>query len=227
MRYAIFFTPPPATALSKFGAQVLGYDSNSGRDIDRPDHPLFAAGQDPDPMAAPRRYGFHATLKAPFRLKPGIEEDALFAVARDFARPRAPVDMGGLTVGALGGFIALQPKAPPPALGALANACVEAFEPCRAELTAAEMERRLSTPLTERQRSNLDSWGYPHVFEDFRFHMTLSGALDRTKREEYLEALAELYRPIDEPVTIDAISICQQKDAQSNFKVVERIELVG
>jgi hypothetical protein len=35
----------------------------------------------------------------------------------------------------------------------------------------------LAAPLSERQRALLIEWGYPYVFDEFRFHMTLSSSL--------------------------------------------------
>ena len=32
--------------------------------------------------------------------------------------------------------------------------------------------------LTDRQEALLTQWGYPYVMEEFRFHITLTGALD-------------------------------------------------
>ena len=70
-RYAIYFAPHSGSLLARFGASLLGYDPATGAEVDAPDHPAFH-----DPLslgwtAAPRRYGFHATLKAPFHLAEG------------------------------------------------------------------------------------------------------------------------------------------------------------
>ena len=77
MRYAIYYAPDPASALWLFGSSVLGYDARTGRNV-----PLLApAGislADWEMATTdPRRYGFHATLKAPFRLALGMSEAAL------------------------------------------------------------------------------------------------------------------------------------------------------
>ena len=74
-RYAIYFAPRPRRALARFGAAWLGWDAEAGADRDGPE----LAGL-PRPraeiVATPRRYGFHATLKAPFRLARGATSRA-------------------------------------------------------------------------------------------------------------------------------------------------------
>ena len=81
-RYAIYFVPPAETEFFRFGSAVLGYDCYTGASVGRP------AALDAEPefwdrlTAEPRRYGFHATLKAPFTLSPSMHGSA--------ARQRAP-----------------------------------------------------------------------------------------------------------------------------------------
>ena len=87
--------------------------------------------------AAPRRYGFHATLVAPFHLTDASEDDLLNAFDA-FSVTRAPVPLGPMKVATLEDFIALTPVNVPDELAALEQACVEFFEPFRAPLSAAE-----------------------------------------------------------------------------------------
>jgi hypothetical protein len=64
-RYAIYFVPAQDTNLYRFGASILGYECYTGEDAP------FAGDLEIDPGVwteltdDPRRYGFHATLKAP------------------------------------------------------------------------------------------------------------------------------------------------------------------
>lgn len=173
-RYAIYFIPAPETALYQFGASVLGYDAYSGREV-----PSIASGGPdwPDKVREPRIYGFHATLKPPFRLAAGADEAALKAEFDALAKSQQAIDAGLLEVRALSHFIALTPATPCPALDQLAAICVQRVDRFRAPMNAEERARRLASSLTERQKTNLDRWGYPYVFEDFRFHMTLTGPL--------------------------------------------------
>src|SRR6266436_2078374 len=73
-RYAIYFVPAPDTALYRFGAGALGYDCFTGADMATLDTLPVDAGAWRELTREPRRYGFHATLKAPFRLAEGRTE---------------------------------------------------------------------------------------------------------------------------------------------------------
>lgn len=217
-RYAVYFVPRPETELARFGARVIGYDIWSGDTVPFPDLAAYAGGT-PAFTHEPRRYGFHATLKAPFHLRDGVDEAALRSRAAAFAQAQTPVPLGRLEVRALSGFLALVPVAPPPALAQLAAACVRAFDAFRAPLTEADRARRLKSRLTERQLAHLDAWGYPHVFDDFRFHMTLTGTLDAPMREALAAPLATLWSAIDEPVVIEGIALVVQPAPDAPFRV--------
>lgn len=224
-RYAIYFVPEANSALYEFGASVLRYDSIAACDRAPPSHPYFQQAEVSDISAEPRRYGFHATLKAPFSLAEGQSEADLLAHARQVLSRRAIVSVGRLAVVDLGSFVALRPVAEAREIGALADHCVTAFEAFRAPLSIADRTRRLKSPLTDRQIGNLDRWGYPYVFEDFRFHMTLTGALEPGERQAPLAALRDLYGGIDTPVAIDSVCVARQIDRDARFVVLERFPL--
>lgn len=218
-RYALYWLPAPGSRLEAFGRAVLGYDTVSGEPVAPPDDlPGLAAV-----TAGARLYGFHATLKAPLRLADGTDEAALVAAARDLAAAHPPVAVGPLAVAALGPFLALVPEAPPAALGLLAAECVAALDPFRAALTEAERARRRPDRLDPRGRALLDRWGYPYVFEAFRFHMTLTDALPEAEREPWLSRLSEAYAATaPEPVTIDAVCLLVQ-DGAGPFRLLARL----
>jgi putative phosphonate metabolism protein len=181
-RYAVYFAPPAASALWRFGCSVLGLDVETGEAAPLPALRRFDAETWQSITAEPRKYGFHGTLKAPFRLAPGRTVQELDAACSRFAQERARFACAGMAVTAIGRFLALKTVQPCTALDRLAAACVSAFDDFRAPLSEGETERRLRAPLSERQRDHLVRWGYPYVFEDFRFHMTLTGALDEEMR---------------------------------------------
>lgn len=226
-RYAIYFTPAPRTRLWRFGATVLGYDAYTGEMLAAPEHPLFAASDASALVAQPQRYGFHATLKAPFALAEGMTEDDVLRHAAAVASKQAPVAVGHLAVTAIGNFLALRPAGDMIPIDRLAGHCVVALDPLRAPLTAADRARRLAAPLSARQIAHLDKWGYPHVFEEFRFHMTLTGPLPEGDRAAASVALRELYAALDEPVIVDAITVMCQPARGARFIVLERIPLQG
>src|SRR5690606_12995808 len=165
-RLAIYYLPPPGP-LADFGNTWLGWDARAGVAVARPDCGLDLAAL----TAAPHRYGFHATLKAPFRLAADRIQAEVVVALHDHAARLAPVLLPeGLALRAEHGFLALMPPAPVPELTALAAGLVRGLDGFRAPLTAAERARRRPETLSPRQRAQLDRWGYPWIFADFRFH---------------------------------------------------------
>src|SRR5262249_12768926 len=78
-RYAIYFVPPADSALYRSGAGFLGYDCYPGKRLRQPQDTGLTASEWAQLTREPRRYGFHATLKAPFRLLPPFTEMDLTA----------------------------------------------------------------------------------------------------------------------------------------------------
>jgi hypothetical protein len=157
--------------------------------IPSPDHACsnrpfraWIAARFEDLTTSPRRYGFHGTLKAPFSLAKDATEDALIAACTGFAKTVSPFDLKGLSVNQLGKFLALTPAQAEPDLEAFASLCVRQFEPFRAPLSAEDLDRRRQANLTPKQDAYVETWGYPYVFDEFRFHMTLSNKLETTRR---------------------------------------------
>ena len=139
--------------------------------------------------APARRYGFHGTLKAPFRLASSYAFSALEKAVVQFASQHSPVHLGPMRIGALDDFFALLPAKPSAALGALAEDVVKDLDRFRAPLDELDFAKRGRALLNERQLSNLLRWGYPYIFEDFRFHMTLTGPVPRAEREHIQKVL--------------------------------------
>jgi hypothetical protein len=132
--------------------------------------------------ASARRYGFHATLKAPFRLAEGRTPAELDATLAGFAASHAGALVPRLSLDCLGGFYALVPGAKAEGLHALADEVVTAFDAFRAPSTEAEIARRHPESLTQRQRELLKTWGYPYVLDEFQFHLTLTDRIPCERR---------------------------------------------
>jgi putative phosphonate metabolism protein len=223
-RYAVFYAPAPQTPLWRFGSETIGYDAVTGTDLDQGTIPVadwHALTEEP------RRYGFHATLKAPFSLRDGVAEADLLDAVAGFARARACFSVPHLQVASVGSFIALVPRERSPALDGLAADCVRAFDRFRAPLSAADRARRLKSRLSDRQIRHLEDWGYPHVFEDFRFHMTLSGPLPVDLLDAARTALAERYAPLAAGLPVEAISVFRQAERSQRFRVIGRFAFEG
>jgi putative phosphonate metabolism protein len=224
-RYAVYYAPPPG-ALADFGAAWLGWDAARGRETAPPTIPALPAS--PHELSAPaRKYGFHATLKPPFRLAVASSEDALSADLSQLAARLAPVQLSGLVLAPLGRFLALLPESDTGPLDALAGDVVRALDPHRAPPTEAELARRRTARLSPSQRENLARWGYPHVMNDFRFHITLTGPLPRAMRDAAQAALMPHLQPLlPRPVPIDDLCLFGEAD-DGQFHLISRHALGG
>ena len=221
-RYAIYFAPAPTSPLWAFGSACLGYDAETGLDCPHLADPALKDLDFAAITAEPRHYGFHATLKAPFHLAEGTSEAGLIKAAEDFVSRRSSFRLDGLRVESMGRFLALVPIRRDEKLQALADDCVRYFERFRAPLSEVDMARRLATPLGARQKHYLATYGYPHVFEEFRFHMTLTGSLDAVALETLKRALAARYAAIDAPVPVDGFAIFRQPSPNQRFQALCR-----
>jgi putative phosphonate metabolism protein len=223
MRVAIYFTPPVDHPLSTCAAEWLGRDAFDNR-VTRDRDPAI------DPLVSePARYGFHATLKAPFRLNDDASLDQVTASLARFAQANEAVDLGLLFIRRIGRFFALVPDTSSPALHALETDIRTAFEPFRAPLTDAEIARRKPHLLNPRQRENLQTWGYPHIGEDFRFHMTLTNALeDDALAESAGDQLKTHFAAVlDRPVSLDGLALFLEREPGTPFEIHARYPLLG
>ncbi|QOG05262.1 DUF1045 domain-containing protein [Aureimonas sp. OT7] len=220
MRAALYYTPAADSPLTLAAAEWLGRNPYTGGPSRAPD-----VGIDPT-VAAPARYGFHATIKAPFRLAAGRDLGMLANALADFASGRAAFPLPPLEVKAMpGGFLALVPAAADAALDALATDTVRHFDPFRAPMTEDERQKRLPGRLTERQRTNLDRFGYPHVLDDFHFHMTLTGPLG-AESTPLLMHLKRRFAPfLRDRLTFDALALFIEPYPGAPFTVAARCPL--
>ena len=227
-RYAIYYTSAPGSDLERFGAQLLGYDAFGGKELPFPSGIIQSIPDWRDLGRDPRKYGFHATLKAPLSLAPGKSEAELLAACAAFAATPRAIPVIRPVVGSISGFIAVIPADPPPELIQLAADCVSEFDLFRAPLTEPDRARRNPSQLTPRQREHLDRWGYPYVMDDFRFHMTLTGRLEVERCESLLKMLADRFAVIELPtLPIDRIAVFRQEHVFSRFRVVDHWKLQG
>lgn len=225
-RYAIYYAPVPGGDLDRFGAQLLGYDAASGEDLPFPDGLLQAAPDWYDLTSDPRKYGFHATLKAPFSLINGRTEAELLAAGAAFAAMPRAIPVLTPAVGSISGFIAVVPAETPPELIQLAADCVSEFDSFRAPLTESDRARRNPSRLTPVEREHLDRWGYPYVMADFRFHMTLTGRLGTKRHGPVLAMLRERFSALGlATLAIDRVAVFRQDSAVSRFRIVGQWEL--
>ncbi|WP_378949196.1 DUF1045 domain-containing protein [Mesorhizobium sp. ANAO-SY3R2] len=221
MRYAIYFTPPHDDPLCRIAAGWLGRDAFGGALTPAKAFGELPASEVAFHTAAARRYGFHATLKAPFRLADGTSETALIDAVDAFAADAVPFDIPRLKLAQLDGFFALVPAEPRPELQTFAGDVVTVFEPFRAPLTDAEIARRNPAALSPQECRYLNQWGYPYVFDAFRFHMTLSGRVAGEEAPRVRAAIEQcLGNVLDRPVPVEGLAIFVEPSAGGPFEVL-------
>ena len=224
-RYALYYAPPPGP-LAEFGAAWLGWDPETGQEVA---HPAVAGLPRAVEAitATPRKYGFHGTLKPPFRLAEGIGIADLHAATEALTAQLPPVRLEGLRLARLGSFVALVPQGRSEGLEALATTLVESLDGFRAPPDARELARRRASGLSARQNALLERWGYPYVMEEFRFHLTLSGALPEAEAEAVVAALGPVLAPrVPQPFRIH--EVCLFGEGQDGrFHNLHRYALTG
>jgi putative phosphonate metabolism protein len=227
-RYAIYFSPAEDSPLYRFGSACLGRDVVTNAELPSPTVDVLTPAQWRHVTAAPRTYGFHATLKAPFHLAAGRTVDELMDGLDRFASRFDAFQTAPLKVARISSFVALVLRDNSPLLSALAAACVRGFDSFRAPPSELELARRRKAPLTGRQLELLASWGYPYVLEEWRFHMTLASGLDRLETAELCSALEDLAAPhCATPLAVDAVCLFTQPGTSRPFQLVRRFPFKG
>lgn len=219
MRYAIYYTPSIHDPLAVAAASWLGRNVYSGEASEPPSIPGFSRQEIAFHTAVPRRYGFHGTIKAPFRLHPEETEASLLKFMMQFASAAKPFEIPRLDVARLGNFYGLMPSVESVEMNYLAASVVEAFDRFRAPLTEAELERD-SDMLTAPQFANLYRWGCPYVMDEFRFHMMLTGALNPSTRERFETALRDYFEPfLIEPIKVASLALFVEPEPGAPLRV--------
>lgn len=202
MRRAIYYAPMPGQRLHNLGSSWVGRDAFSGEACEQPNVASisFVTGD-------PRRYGFHATLKPPFALRDSVNAEALLQAVAALAVEQECFTVA-LKVEMLDQFLALVPREPIEALQRLADLTVRVLDEFRKPPTDDELARRRLSELTQSQERHLAEWGYPYVFGDFRFHMTLTERLLPSDIERFRSAAEAHFAPVlAEPVVIDGLTL--------------------
>lgn len=170
--------------------------------------------------AEARRYGFHGTLKAPFRLADGRTLDELDEAVAGFAAGQPDVLIPQLALTRLGDFFALTPGADAAPLSALADDVVTVLDDFRAPLTESEIGRRNPEKLSERQRGFLARWGYPYVFDEFRFHLTVTDRVPTDQQEDVQQTLCTWFAgSLGRDIAVDVLAIFVEAEPGAPFEL--------
>lgn len=229
-RYAVYFAPSPGTLGWLAGSHWLGRCAA----LLQPLPQLAIDGVPPEALqrltATPRRYGWHATLKAPFVLAPGVDWMALHHAVQTVAQGLRAFQLPPLQVQRLGDFLALVPMPSHTANAALrdaAQACVTQLQPLAAPLSDADLARRRAVGLTARQDALMLRWGYPFVLDEFRFHMTLTGKLsqvDAATQALVLDAAQQYFSDMP-TLTFDSLAVFAEPEPGADFALLDHIEV--
>ena len=228
-RVAVYFAPSAQSAWWQAGSQWLGRCAATGTVFDAPDVPGVSTEMLRELTAEPRRYGFHATLKPPFRLQHGSGLDGVLQEIHRLCNDIAPFTLPPLRVAVLGDFLALRPQGDNHRANAVAAGCVTSLQPLAAPLYADELARRRRQPLTPEQDGLLQRWGYPWVLDQYRFHLSLTGGLStcsEAQRAALLQAAETVFHPLP-ACRFDNIAVFVEPRAGDDFVLTDRVELRG
>lgn len=226
-RYAVYFCPAPDTDWGRVGAQWLGRCAVTGKrspqlQISGIDEKLFHSL-----ISEPKRYGWHATIKAPFKLAPEYEVGDLLLKLHQLAKSFKPFDLPKLELSMEGGFLSLRPQIVSDQVNAFAAICVRNLQSFALPLTEEELTRRRKAKLTQEQDKLLVQWGYPWVLDAFNFHFSLTDSVHSidTKTLKKINQAAKKHFENLSICRFDRVALVIEPEAGKDFEVIKIIEL--
>lgn len=225
-RVAIYYAPDALSSAWQMGSGWLGRNAATGLLLPQP----AVDGIEKEVLTAltshPRRYGWHATLKAPFQLAPGHTLSRLRTALQQFCQGRKPFDLAAWDLSTMDGFLSLRPEHSPPELAHLAADCVQQLHCFAAPLSETALVRRRLAPLSLEEDALLLAWGYPYVLQHFQFHFSLTGPLNllpanllpllmQAAKSHFHEVSAE---------RVDRLSIFIEPRQGDDFQLLEQIQ---
>ena len=220
-RYAVFFTFGDGP-LGAFCNAWLGWDVARGVTVE---HPKMAGINVSEITDIPRKYGVHGTIKPPFVLADGKTQADLTSAFQVLCRGATSVEVGGLELTTLGRFLALCPVGKTRSLNALAAQVVQDLDGLRAPPSENDLAHRRDAKLTPAQDENLRRWGYPYVMDAYKFHITLTGRLDKQTLIKVKAILTPLMTPLlSKPFIIGSLTLVGQRE-DGMFEQIQRYPL--
>lgn len=224
-RFAIYYAPRSG-GFAEATAAWLGWDAEAGQNVVQPNLASLPGGLAAVTKTA-RKYGFHGTIKAPFRLADGISFEQVCKMVKATAARLGQVSLSSLSLQNLHGYLALVPSGNQTALTVLAAHVVESLDTLRAPLSVAEIAKRRPDQLTQLQRTMLHRWGYPYAMQAFQFHLTLTDALSDADAAKIAPILCQHLTPtLPRPFVIEDLCLFGEA-ADGQFRLLHRYELSG
>lgn len=228
-RYAVYFAPNVEQQWWAQGSLWLGRCALSQQLNPQPSVSGVSAQRFAELTEHPRRYGFHATLRAPFVLASQYQPRDLSDCVSRLCQNLKPFVLPRLQVKLLDHFLALVPERDAAQLTLLEEQCVKELNDYAAPLGPDELRRRRSAGLSSHEDSLLVRWGYPYVLDRFRFHCSLTGSLATASPHE-LSALTEAAHQHFEqlpPCVVESLAIFVEPTRGADFVLLEQWPLLG
>lgn len=141
-KYALYFAPQQESFLAQAAITWLGRDTNE-LNLEQ----IAVAGVTKQRFfeltRAPYHYGFHGTLKPPFRLHQGLTEVELVEEIQQFCEARKSFFIPALEVSLIGDFLCLRPTTPCEGINQLAHEAVTEFDQFRSPMGATELKEEV------------------------------------------------------------------------------------
>ena len=231
-RVAIYFLPKKNSSLENFGKNLLGRDINKKKKISLTRRQKYFINRGftyfdelKDYCEEPAKYGFHATLKAPFRLKRNVKTKNFYDVISHIAAQHSRFKIKGLKIVYSKKFTFITSRKPNKLLINLENDLVKHLDTFRAELNKTEIKKRIPDSLTFKQNKYLKEWGYPFVFDQFKFHMTLMNQNNnKLSNKQKLELEKLIYKISNNVIEFNEISLLGE-NKNGHFEEIKRFKL--
>ena len=231
-RVAIYFLPKKNSSLENFGKNLLGRDINKKKKISLTRRQKYFINRGftyfdelKDYCEQPAKYGFHATLKAPFRLKRNVKTKNFYDVISHIAAQHSRFKIKGLKIVYSKKFTFITSRKPNKLLINLENDLVKHLDTFRAELNKTEIKKRIPDSLTFKQNKYLKEWGYPFVFDQFKFHMTLMNQNNnKLSNKQKLELEKLIYKISNNVIEFNEISLLGE-NKNGYFEEIKRFKL--
>jgi hypothetical protein len=231
-RVAIYFLPKKNSSLENFGKNLLGRDINKKKKISLTRRQKYFINRGftyfdelKDYCEQPAKYGFHATLKAPFRLKRNVKTKNFYDVISHIAAQHSRFKIKGLKIVYSKKFTFITSRKPNKLLINLESDLVKHLDTFRAELNKTEIKKRIPDSLTFKQNKYLKEWGYPFVFDQFKFHMTLMNQNNnKLSNKQKLELEKLIYKISNNVIEFNEISLLGE-NKNGHFEEIKRFKL--
>ncbi len=228
-RYAVYFAPDLDGPWWEHAGYWLGRCAASQQHFSQP----LIAGVSPARLTAftahPRRYGFHATMRAPFVLSERYQFDDLVDRVNALCQTIEPFVLPRLRVNRLDQFIALTPERDLQQVKDLESQCVTSLQELVEPLSSAELARRRQVTLSPVEDALLVRWGYPYVLDRFRFHFSLTGSLEQATEAEISALMNAAHQQFD-PLPLcafKALTIFAEPTRGADFVLLKQCPLIG